>query len=196
MKSIFKVTAIGSLLSIGVSSAYAAGNNTRVVIQGDVVPVSCDIDSTSGAAPVDLGNAMPTDFTAGAGIYAGFKTSIKNQKDFYICLGVCSGTVVANKFLELQITDAPSLPGYPTLLGGGVGSTTMSFGSLLTGKKTQGGADALLQQGDSIQAFKYTSTNGAEADGATVKFTSTMATAITAQVGHMVAPVTFSLAYN
>ncbi|HHL0960421.1 TPA: fimbrial protein [Serratia marcescens] len=196
MKSIFKVTAIGALLSVGVSSAYAAGNNTRVVIQGDVVPVSCDIGSTSGPAPVDLGNAMPSDFTAGTGIYAGFNTSIKNQKDFYIGLGGCSGTVASGKYLELQITDAPSLPGHPTLLGGGVGSTTMSFGSLLTSKKTLGGADALLQQGDTIQAFKYTSTDGAEADGATVKFTATMATATTAQVGHMVAPVTFSLAYN
>ena len=196
MKTIFKVTAIAALLSVSASSAWAAGNNTMVTIQGDVVPVSCDIGSMNGTAPVNLGNAMATDFTPGTGIYTGFKTSTANQKDFYIGLGGCSGTVAAGNIISLQITDAPSLPGHPQLLGGGAGSTTMSFGSLLAAKKTLTGDEALLQKGDTIEAFKYSTVDGAEADGATVKFTATMATANTAAVGHMVAPVTFSLAYN
>ena len=196
MKTIFKVTAIAALLSVSASSAWAAGNDTTVTIQGDVVPVSCDIGATTGTVPVNLGNATAADFKTGTGIYSGFKTSAANQKDFYIGLGGCSGTIAADNVISLQIINAPSLPGYPQLLGGGAGSTTMSFGSLLAAKKTLDGDEALLQQGDTIEAFKYTSTEGAEADGATVKFTATMATANTAAVGHMVAPVTFSLAYN
>ncbi|MNG54848.1 hypothetical protein D3C79_129010 [compost metagenome] len=198
MKTMFKATAIAALLAATTSSAWAAGSNTQITITGDVVPVSCDVTGggTGTAGTVDLGNAAATEFVTGSGIYSGLKMVMANQKTFTVGVGGCSGTVVAGKKLYLNIVDAQSIAGSQYVLGGGAGSTTSSFGSTLAAPKTLNGTPALLTKGDQIEAFTYTSTDGAEADGHEVLFTATMASVATPSVGHAVAPVTFSLAYN
>lgn len=199
MKIAFNSTAIASLLIASCTYVCAAGTNAQITITGDVVPVTCDV-SGGGAGTggsVDLGNAAATEFTAGTGIYQGLKMVMGNRRNFTVGVGGCSGTVESGKILSLNVLDAQSIPASKYVLGGGAGSTTSTFGSTLEAKKTiSDTSSSLLKQGDKVEVFKYTSTDGEAANGSEVQFAATMASVVTPSVGHSVAPVTFSIAYN
>lgn len=198
MKAMLKIAAMASIVAAGSSSAFAA-ENEMVIITGNIVPVSCSVGSTTGASStIDIGNAMATDFSAGTGIYSGLFVSSANTRTFDVGVSGCDGAVEESGSLDLLVSSAQSLPGQPNILGGGPGSTTFNAGVTLAAPATVGGENVLVKEGSTVPVYIYADGDTAnKADGKTVTFTTQMASGVaTPNIGHIVAPVTFSVAYK
>lgn len=94
-KNIFKMAAMAALVAGGVNMAHAA-SSTTVTVHGSINTVTCDV--TADKTDIDLGNYLPTDFTA-TGAFPANKT-----QDFRISMSGCQGTASSVGQATLKLT--------------------------------------------------------------------------------------------
>lgn len=197
MKVLSKITAVATLVAGSMSCAYANGTDAHVEITGNVVPVSCNL-GPGGNAPsnIFLGNAAPSEFAKGAGIYSSLYTVANSKKTFQVTVNGCSGvTPTEGDTLNIRVNaNGKTMNTEQTIFGGGAGQSSDAGASLAT----TGPSSVLLADGDEIVAYTYKQDEQADAANGSVVQLETMMASIspTPAIGSINAPVTFTVAYK
>lgn len=197
MKVLFTITAAASMMAASMTSAFANGTDAHMEITGNVVPVSCNL-GPGGNSPsnIFLGNAAPSEFALGSGIYSSLYTVASSKKNFQVTVNGCSGvTPTAGNTLNIRVNaNGKTMNTQQTIFGGGAGQSSDAGASLTT----TGANAALLADGDDIVAYTYQQDDVADAaNGAVVQFETMLASeSPTPAVGSINAPITFTVAYK
>jgi type 1 fimbria pilin len=204
MKAIFKVTAVAALMAAGMSSAMAASGSGKaeVLIHGDVVPVACTMGPDADAPKdVALGSWTEADFTGTDTLVSTLKVVTASVKSFAITATGCTGVAPANGGKMLLRIDAqtPMISSADKLFGDSSLSKGTTAGFILEATdKATGATRAAYKAGDELVMHEFTSgETWASVNNSSINFDTYMAAkTATPGIGHVQAPVTFTVDYQ
>lgn len=205
MKDIFKITAVAALMAAGMSSAMAATGSgaAEVLVHGNVVPVACTMGPDASAPKdVNLGNWTEADFVqGGTGILNSLFVVANSQQTFSITATGCTGvTPQAGHKFQLDIDASSPMRNVQSKIFGDSGKSngTQAGFTLEATDKSPGATEKLWVAGDQLVMHTFTSGEGWNAvNNSSIVFTTHMvATTATPGMGHVEAPVTFTVDYN
>ena len=194
-----------SVLGAGMPSALAAsgGRSAGVMIHGNVVPVACVMgpDATLNKS-VSLGSWSEADFQKQGllSIYKRLYLGAGSRREFAVTATGCSGAGPdAGHNLMLGIdAGSPMLDFSDGLFGDSGLSEGTRAGATLAAPVTPGGQEEVLRAGDEVVMYSFKSGEGWNAaDHAVVHFSTYLAATTGGPgVGHVEAPITFSVDYK
>lgn len=175
------MAAMVTLVAGGINMAHAA-SSTTVTVHGSVNTVTCDISANK--ADIDLGNYLPSDFTATGAFPAG------KTQDFQIALSGCAGTASATGQATLRLT------GPVTTAGAAYFSDSATQAAVGVAQKSA--PSTLLTSGQVINAGSAGATT-TDLNNLKLDFTTGLISSVATNTdsGQQIsAPLTFAFIYN